>query len=140
MANSHGQCVGGIFLRNFGKVQKNLEHFLHLVFRARPCPTTACFTWSAVYSETGRPALTAATMAAPRACPSFKALCALLARKIFSTETTSGRYCSMISVNERNIFSKRNGKLPIRSVWMAPLSTWISRFPFLLNNAITGDA
>src|SRR5258705_2695817 len=34
---------------------------------AWPLPTTACFTWSAVYSETGSPASTAAQIAVPRA-------------------------------------------------------------------------
>ena len=36
-------------------------------FAALPCPTTACFTCSAVYSATGRRASTAAEIAAPRA-------------------------------------------------------------------------
>src|SRR5690606_11645406 len=34
---------------------------------ALPCPTTACLTCSAVYSETGRSASTSALIAAPRA-------------------------------------------------------------------------
>ena len=33
-------------------------------------PTTACLTWSAEYSETGKPASTAAQIAVPRAWPS----------------------------------------------------------------------
>ncbi len=39
-------------------------------FSARPAPTTACLTCTAVYSVTGSPASTAAAIAAPRAWPS----------------------------------------------------------------------
>ena len=43
-------------------------------FSARPVPTTARLISAGVYSNTATPASTAASMATPRACPSFSAL------------------------------------------------------------------
>jgi hypothetical protein len=43
-------------------------------FSARPWPTTARLISAGVYSKTGTPASTAASIATPRACPSLSAL------------------------------------------------------------------
>src|SRR3989440_4505081 len=53
-------------------------------FFAWPLPTTACLTWSAVYSETGRPASTAAQIAVPRAWPSASVEAGLTLAQTFS--------------------------------------------------------
>ena len=60
-------------------------------FFAWPLPTTACFTCSAVYSETGSVASTAAQIAAPRAWPSSSVDCGFTFTKTFSTATSTGR-------------------------------------------------
>ena len=60
-------------------------------FAAWPLPTTACFTCSAVYSATGRPASTAAQIAVPRAWPSASVDCGLTLTNTFSTATSAGR-------------------------------------------------
>ncbi|SPW27778.1 Uncharacterised protein [Edwardsiella tarda] len=52
---------------------------LHLGLLRPPLPTTVCLIWRAAYSNTGRSRLTAATMAAPRACPSLSAESAFFA-------------------------------------------------------------
>jgi hypothetical protein len=58
---------------------------------ARPCPTTAFFICSAVYSATGRPPATSAASAAPRAWPSSNVLCGLTLTNTISTDAASGR-------------------------------------------------
>ena len=56
---------------------------------APPLPTRPSFTSLAAYSLTGRSRATQAAIAAPRACPSFSALIALLDRNTCSTATSS---------------------------------------------------
>src|SRR5581483_4288035 len=65
-------------------------------FAAWPLPTTDCFTCSAVYSATGRPAITAAQIAVPRAWPSSKVDCGFTLTKTFSIATSTGP-CSAIT-------------------------------------------
>src|SRR5712671_728946 len=66
-------------------------------FLACPLPTTDCFTWSAVYSATGRPASTAAQMAVPRAWPSASVDWGFTLTNTFSTATSTGPCAAMIS-------------------------------------------
>ena len=53
-------------------------------FGALPCPTTDCFTCSAVYSATGSSFITSAVMQAPRAWPSISVACGLTLTKTIS--------------------------------------------------------
>ena len=57
---------------------------------AEPIPTTVCLTKRAAYSNTGKSWFTAATIAVPRACPSFKAESAFLAINTCSMTNISG--------------------------------------------------
>jgi hypothetical protein len=77
MTDRAGERVGGIGTGISGQCEQPADHVLHLFFFAWPLPTTACFTWSAVYSATGRPAITAAQIAVPRAWPSSNVDCGL---------------------------------------------------------------
>ena len=74
-----------------GRSSRRAHHLLHLLLRrALPWPTTACLTCRAVYSATGRPASTAAAIAAPRAWPSSSVECGLTLTNTFSTATSVG--------------------------------------------------
>src|SRR5690348_5097802 len=66
-------------------------------FSARPPPTTACLIAVGAYSRTGSARLTAAQIAAPRACPSFSAESAFLAMNTRSIAASAGWYWSMIA-------------------------------------------
>jgi hypothetical protein len=57
---------------------------------ALPWPTTACLTCKAVYSATGRFAVTSAAIAAPRAWPSSSVDCGLTLTKTISTAACCG--------------------------------------------------
>ncbi len=59
-------------------------------FWALPYPTTACFICRAVYSATGRSAVTSAVMQAPRACPSNSVDCGLTLTNTISTDAAVG--------------------------------------------------
>src|SRR6185436_11088587 len=91
-------------------------------FFAWPLPTTACFTWSAVYSATGRPAITAAQIAVPRAWPSSSVDCGLTLTKTFSIETSCGRFDAMISAIPSRMHLSRVARSPEPDL-MQPLVT-----------------
>ena len=99
---------------------------------AAPVPTTACLIFLASYSKTARPRLAPATMAAPRAWPSFNAESALLAIKTFSMASSSGPYCWIISVTPANISTSFSARLALMAVRMQPLATYSWRLPWAL--------
>ncbi len=69
------------------------------VLSAPPLPTTAFLMWRGAYSLTGRPALTQAQIAAPRAWPSFRADCGFFDRNTVSTAASSGLNSAMAAGN-----------------------------------------
>ena len=83
---------------------------------APPVPTTACLTCEAVYSATLNPSSIAATMAAPRACPSFRAESALRAMNTCSMLRAVGPWVRITSRTLRNTTCRRSckGPLPVR--------------------------
>src|SRR5437660_3699311 len=76
---------------------------------ACPLPTTACLTWSAVYSDTGSPASTAAQIAVPRAWPSASVDTGLTLTKTFSSAICCGRCSAMTSRRLSRIVLRRPG-------------------------------
>jgi len=63
MANGAGEGVRGIGGGHARKPEKPLHHLLHLLFLRVAVADHGLLTWSAVYSETGSPASTAAQIA-----------------------------------------------------------------------------
>src|SRR5207244_2402391 len=80
---------------------------------AWPLPTTDCFTCSAVYSDTGRPASTTAQIAVPRACPSASVDCGLTFTKTFSTATSTGPCCAITSRRPSSRTLSRAARSPL---------------------------
>src|SRR5207237_10102698 len=81
-------------------------------FAAWPLPTTDCFTCNAVYSATGRPAMTAAQIAVPRAWPSARVDCGLTLTKTFSTATWTGACAAITSARPSRIAFRRTERSP----------------------------
>src|SRR3989454_9462831 len=79
-------------------------------FFAWPLPTTACLTWRAVYSETGKPASTAAQIAVPRAWPSASVDAGLMLTKTFSSAICCGRCRAMTSRRFSRMIFRRSGR------------------------------
>src|SRR5215510_9477361 len=57
---------------------------------AWPAPTTVFFTWLGAYSATVIPNIAGASMATPRACPSFSVATPSLLTKVCSTAASAG--------------------------------------------------
>ena len=92
-------------------------------FAALPWPTTACLTCSAVYSLTGKPASTAAEIAAPRAWPSSSVDCGLTLTKTFSTATSVGRCAPITLARSRRMTLEAIGQARRAVLRMQPLAT-----------------
>src|SRR3990170_4144499 len=98
---------------------------------AWPLPTTDCLTCSAVYSDTGRPAITAAQIAVPRACPSARVDCGLALTNTFSTATSRGACAAITSFRPSRIAFRRVARSPAPD-FTQPLATY--RSLLLLNS------
>src|ERR1700752_4993387 len=57
---------------------------------AWPAPTTVFLTWFGAYSETAMPNIAGASIATPRACPSFSVATPSLLTKVCSTRGSGG--------------------------------------------------
>src|SRR5882672_1577570 len=82
-------------------------------FAAWPLPTTDCFTCSAVYSDTGRPAITAAQIAVPRAWPRSSVDWGFTFTKTFSTATSTGPCCAITSRSPSRMVFSRVARSPL---------------------------
>src|SRR5690606_11154555 len=99
---------------------------------AAPLPTRASFTWRAPYSLTGRPCMTTAQIAAPRAWPSLSAESAFFDTKTCSIATSSGRWASMTARSPSSSLRSRSGRSPGAAAARASRSsgawnTWVQR-------------
>ena len=90
MADRDGQGVGGILLGDFGQVEEHLEHLLHLHLGGLPVADHRLFYLEGGVFEDRKAGIDRGHDGRPRACPSFRALWTFLAKKMFSTATTSG--------------------------------------------------
>ena len=83
-------------------------------FSALPEPTTACLIWRVAYSNTSALASTVPQMAAPRACPSFRALSGLRLTNTRSMAISCGRYCATMLRTQRKISHRRAAEFALR--------------------------
>jgi hypothetical protein len=97
MADRARERIGRVGARISGKREQATHHVLHLILPCVTLPTTDCLTCSAVYSDTGSPASTAAQIAVPRACPSASVDCALTLTNTFSIATSCGAFAAITS-------------------------------------------
>ena len=85
-----GQPVGGIGLRRARQPQHPHHHILNLLLGRLALPDYSCLTCRAVYSYTGRPRITKAATAAPRACPSIRVAAGFTLTNTCSTAACCG--------------------------------------------------
>ena len=72
MGDGDGQRVGGVGGFRIGLRQQQPTITRIWFLSAWPAPTTVFLTWFGAYSATGRPSIAGASIATPRACPSFR--------------------------------------------------------------------
>ena len=96
---------------------------------AWPAPTTVFFTWLGAYSATEMPNIAGASIATPRACPSFRVATPSLLTKVCSTAASTGWKSPSTAASPSWIASSRlaSGRLSGGSTEPQPMK--ISRLP-----------
>ena len=102
VADRHGQGIGGVVRRRrLRQAEQQLDHLLHLVLLGPAVAHDRALDLGGRVLDDGQPASTAASIATPRACPSFSALRTFAAWKRFSIATQSGRHEASSAASSR---------------------------------------
>src|ERR1700681_4804610 len=115
MAIASASAASGDFGSAFGNRIFSITRIWFL--SAWPAPTTVFFTWFGAYSATDIPNIAGASIATPRACPSFSVATPSLFTKVCSTAASTGRKSPSTAASPSWIAKRRlaSGRASARS-------------------------
>src|SRR5580692_1729497 len=127
MAIASASAASGDFGSAFGSRIFSIVRIWFL--SAWPAPTTVFLTWFGAYSATAMPNIAGASMATPRACPSFSVATPSLLTKVCSTAASAGRKSPSTAARPSWIASKRLASGRPSGGSTEPQPTNVSRLP-----------
>src|SRR5580692_10059843 len=127
MAIASASAASGDFGSAFGN--RILSIIRIWLLSAWPAPTTVFFTWLGAYSATDIPTIAGASIATPRAWPSFSVATPSLLTKVCSTAASTGRKPPSTAASPSWIASRRLASGRPSAGSTEPQPTKVSRLP-----------